>query len=79
MKIQSVLPFLPGYMFDGDILVSTGTALPPTQHIHPDTGEIVYYVRPIFKHGGAYVGMYIRHNGIVDYLSKKSTINHQGQ
>jgi hypothetical protein len=69
MKRQSILPFLPGYMFDGDRLVSTGTALPPTQHIHPETGEILYYVRPIFRYGGSYVGMYIRHKGIVDWLN----------
>lgn len=68
MKHQSILPFLPGYMFDGDRLVSTGLAITPTQHIHPETGELIYYVRPIFEYGGAYVGMYIRHNGIIDYL-----------
>lgn len=68
MKRQSILPFLPGYMFDGDRLVSTGTALPPTQHIHPETGELIYYVRPIFSHGGAYVGLYIRHAGILQWL-----------
>ena len=78
MKKQLVLPFLPGYMFDGDILVSTGTALTPTQHINPVNGEIVYYVRPIFENGGAFVGMYIRHNGIVDYVNSLQT-NHQFQ
>lgn len=70
MKNQSILPFLPGYMFDGDRLISTGMAIPPTQHIHPETGELIYYVRPIFKYGGAYVGMYIRHNGILEWLQK---------
>lgn len=65
---QSVIPFLPGYMFDGSNLVSTGIALPPSQHVHPLTGDIVYYVRPIFSEGGAYVGMYIRRKGIIDYL-----------
>jgi hypothetical protein len=72
MNAQYILPFLPGYMFDGDRLISTGTALPPTQHIHPETGELVYYVRPIFKYGGAYVGMYIRHRGIIDWIQKIS-------
>lgn len=71
MKQQSLLSFLPGYMFDGDRLVSTGLAIEPTQHIHPETGELVYYVRPIFEYGGAYVGMYIRHKGIIDYLNKE--------
>lgn len=70
MKRQAILPFLPGYMFDGERLVSTGTALPPTQHIHPETGEIIYYVRPIFKYGGAYVGLYIRRSGILKWLDE---------
>ena len=73
MKSQFVLPFLPGYMFDGSRIVSTGTALQPTQHIHPETGELVYYVRPIFRYGGTYVGMYIRHAGIVDWVNSQSS------
>lgn len=79
MKQQSVLYFLPGYMFDGDRLISTGAALAPTQHIHPETGELVYYVRPIWEHGGACIGMYIRHKGILDYLKKESTSSLQDQ
>lgn len=75
MKKQFVLPFLPGYMFDGDRLVSTGTALEPTQHINPVNGDIVYYVRPIFRYGGAFVGMYVRHRGIIDYINGLD-INH---
>lgn len=78
MNKQSILPFLPGYMFDGDRLVSTGLALNPTQHIHPETGELIYYVRPVFEHGGAYVGMYIRHKGILDYVNGLSSASHQG-
>lgn len=77
MNKQSILPFLPGYMFDGDRLVSTGLALDPTQHIHPETGELIYYVRPVFEHGGAYVGMYIRHKGILDYVHGLSRTSHQ--
>jgi hypothetical protein len=73
MKKQIILPFLPGYMFDGDRLVSTGTALDPTQHINPENGELVYYVRPIFSHGGAFVGMYVRHKGIIDYINSISS------
>ena len=67
-KRQTLIPFLPGYMFNGYCLESTGIALAPTQHIHPETGEVIYYVRPIFQHGGAFVGMYIRHKGIIDWI-----------
>ena len=73
MTAQFILPFLPGYMFDGKRIVSTGTALPPTQHVNPSTGEVVYYVRPIFKDGGAYVGLYIRHAGIIDWIKTQSS------
>lgn len=65
---QFILPFLPGYFFDGKRLQSTGIAVPPTQHINPSTGEVVYYVRPIFD-TGSNVGMFIRHNGIVEWAS----------
>lgn len=66
---QVVLPWLPGYMFDGSRVVSTGVAIPPTQHIKPDSGEIIYYVRPLF-YMGANVGMFIRHQGVVDWIKK---------
>jgi len=56
-------------MFDGHRLRSTGTALPPTMHINPENGEVRYYCRPIFTHG-ATVGLYIRHEGIVDALKR---------
>lgn len=69
-RMQAVLPFLPGYMFDGSTMLSTGVALPPTQHIHPETGEIIYYVRPVFENG-ANIGMFIRRQGIIDWLSAK--------
>lgn len=65
---QAMIPFLPGYMFNGYCLESTGAAIPPTQHIHKDTGELIYYVRPIFENGGAFVGMYVRHKGLIDWL-----------
>lgn len=61
---QAILTYLPGYMFDGYRVVSTGIALPPTQFIHQETGEIMYYVRPLFDSGKP-VGMYIRHKGVV--------------
>jgi hypothetical protein len=56
-------------MFDGHRLRSTGTAIPPTMHINPGNGEVRYYVRPIFSHG-ATVGLFIRHQGIVDALAR---------
>lgn len=65
---QAVLPFLPGYFFDGSRVQSTGIALKPTQHIHPETGEVIYYVRPIFEYGSN-VGMFIRHQGVIDWLN----------
>lgn len=61
---QIVLPFLPGYYWDGKTLKSTGVALAPTQHVNKKTGEIQYYVRPI----GWGHSAYIRHQGIVDYV-----------
>ena len=65
---QAVLDILPGYMFDGRRLLSTGIAIPPTQHVNPKTGEIMYYVRPVYEFGPT-VGMFIRHAGIVDYIN----------
>ena len=66
---QAVLKYLPGYMFDGRRLVSTGAALEPTQHINRDTGELMYYVRPLFE-GTASIGMFVRHQGIVASLDR---------
>ncbi len=66
---QAVIDYLPGYMFDGRRLMSTGVALPPTQHINRETGELMYYVRPLFEHG-ANVGMFVKHLGIVKSLTK---------
>lgn len=62
---QAILTYLPGYMFDGYRVVSTGIALEPTQFIHQETGELMYYVRPLFDHGKP-IGMYIRHKGVVE-------------
>lgn len=64
---QVILWFLPGYMFDGHRIVSTGVALPATQHINPKTGRLMYYVRPLFE-GGAGVGLYVSHDGLVKAL-----------
>lgn len=72
MKKQVILPFLPGYMFDGNTVVSTGIAIPPTQLVNKITGEIMYYVRPVFNCSGPFVGMYIRHNGIVNWVKSQN-------
>lgn len=67
---QVILDYLPGYMFDGARVVSTGSALPPTQHINRRNGEIMYYVRPLFD-GQTNVGMFIRHKGVVDSIKNR--------
>lgn len=61
--MQVVLSWLPGYFWDGHRLRSTGAALPPTQHMNKKTGEIMYYVRPIFTHGPT-VGLFLKHKGV---------------
>ena len=61
---MKILGFLPGYMWADDALRSTGAAIPPTQHMDPETGEIIYYVRPFFV-GGPTVGLYIRRAGLI--------------
>lgn len=61
---QVLIPFLPGYMWNGRCLVSTGAALSPTQVINPANGELRYYVKPI----GWACSAYIRHIGILEYL-----------
>lgn len=65
MTQQAILPFLPGYYWDGVTLRSTGVSLPPTQHINPANGEVRYYVKPI----GWGFAAFIRHQGILDYLA----------
>lgn len=64
---MQVLGFLPGYYWDGHSVRSTGAALPPTQHIDPDTGEVVYYLKPFFACGPT-VGLYIKRSGIIKAL-----------
>ena len=65
---QIVLPFLPGYYWDGKTLKTTGVALSPTQHINKKTGEIQYYVKPV----GWCHSAFIRHKGLVDYVKSIS-------
>lgn len=67
---QVILDYLPGYMFDGQRVVSTGIALAPTQFISSSNGEVMYYVRPLF-HDCRPIGMYIRHDGVVESLKQK--------
>lgn len=64
---QALLDYLPGYMFDGQRVVSTGVALPPTQFVNKRTGEVMYYVRPLFR-DGASIGLFIRHEGVLNSL-----------
>lgn len=61
---MQILGFLPGYMWVNGQLKPTGSALPPTQHLDPTTGETIYYVKPFFE-CGATVGLYIRRSGII--------------
>lgn len=67
--MQAVLSWLPGYLFDGHRLISTGSAIPPTMHVDPRNGEVRYYVRPLFPDGPT-VGLYVRHQGIVDAIAR---------
>jgi hypothetical protein len=67
--VQVFLKWLPGYYFNGHSLQSTGAALAPTMHVNPKNGEIRYYVRPIFSDGFR-VGMFIRHQGLVDAIAR---------
>lgn len=69
---QVVLPFLPGYMFDGQRVVSTGVAIPPSQHVDEKTGEIMYYVKPLFYYG-ANVGLFVKHKGIINWIEQANT------
>lgn len=65
---MQILPWLPGYLWTGSTLKSTGAALPPTQHVHPKTGEVVYYCLPFWSGGTQKVGVYVRRQGIIDAL-----------
>lgn len=61
---KQILTFLPGYYWDGNTLQSTGLAIKPSQHIDKKTGDVVYYVRPLFAFGGK-IGLYIKRAGLV--------------
>lgn len=68
-KTQAVLSWLPGYMWSFGTLVSTGGALPPTMHLDPKTGEVKYYVRPIFR-DGASTGLFLKKKGVEDAIRR---------
>ena len=68
-EIQVVLSWLPGYSWSYGTLRSTGAAIPPSSHMDMETGEIVYYVRPIFREG-ATVGLFLKRSGIEKALSE---------
>ena len=68
-KGQVFLSWLPGYFFDGRRLRTSGAALEPTMHVNPENGEIRYYARPLFENNFQ-VGLFVRHQGIVDAISR---------
>ena len=58
-----VLSWLPGYYWSNGTLQSTGAAVPPTLHMDKETGELIFYVRPIFE-GGSNIGLFLKKAGI---------------
>lgn len=62
-QTQCVLSWLPGYMWSNGTLMSTGGTVPPTMHLDKQTGEIKYYVRPVFADGSG-TGLFLRKTGI---------------
>jgi hypothetical protein len=67
--IQVVLTYLPGYMWSQGTLQSTGAAIPPTQHMDRETGDVKFYVRPLFSHGPA-IGMFVSRQGIINSIER---------
>lgn len=65
-NIQTILSFIPGYMWNGRDVVSTGAAIDPS--LVEYQGEPSYYVRPIFINGP--VGIYVSRKGILKFLSE---------
>ena len=61
---QQILSFLPGYYWDGQNIQTTGLAMKPSQHIDKETGDIVYYVKPLFSFNSK-IGLYIKRSGLV--------------
>lgn len=69
---QQILSFLPGYLWDGERLVSTGLALPPSQHVDKKSGDIIYYVRPLFSFNSK-IGLYIKRSGLIRAIDEGHT------
>jgi len=69
--VQAVLSWLPGYMYVGGTLKSTGGAIPPTFHLRED-GEIMAYCRPIFREGPT-VGLFLKMSGIKAAVERGET------
>ena len=67
-KVQAILSWLPGYVWTNGNLRSTGAAIPPTMHMNSQ-GEIIVYVRPIFR-DGATVGLFLKQKGIERAIAK---------
>ena len=55
----------------GGTLKSTGGAIPPTFHMRKD-GEIMAYVRPIFREGPT-VGLFLKMSGVKAAVERGET------
>lgn len=60
---KQILSFLPGYCWDGSNLRSTGLAMEPSQHVDQQTGEVIYYCKPLFAFNSK-IGLYIKRSGL---------------
>lgn len=70
-QVQAVLSWLPGYIYIGGTLRTTGGALPPTFHLRED-GEVMVYVRPIFENG-AKIGLFLKMSGVKAAVERGQT------
>lgn len=66
---QVVLSYLPGYMWSRNTLLSTGIAIPPTQHMDRNTGDVKFYVRPLFPYGSS-IGMFVSRKGLLNAIER---------
>ena len=58
-------------MYVDETLRTTGAAIPPTFHLRED-GEIMAYVRPIFRDGAA-IGLFLKMSGIKSAVERGET------
>ncbi len=58
-------------MYVGGTLKTTGGAIPPTFHMRAD-GEIMDYVRPMFREGPT-VGLFLKMSGIKAAVERGET------